>query len=539
MNKVITSCWDNSIRDWDFLSGLQTLKIKAHNTGVYCARFDPSAKYIVSGGDDYLVKLWDANSGKLVSTFKGHKGGVSDVCITADNKYILSESRDGSIRIWNVNTQKELVSLTFLNEDDWFIKTPEGYFDASEGAYKSISFVKGTELYSIDQFFNNFYHPGVYSEALNNNVRAFRDNVFNSIEKSPPPTVEFISPEMNSNLDKDLVTCMVNVSNNGGGVKELRVMQNGKRIDVDDSDLKRMKKAGQSTMKTFEVSLLPGENEIKVSAYSEGEIESKEASVKLFYKGIPKTSDCYVVSIGINKYENENLTLNYARYDAQAVTKVIADKSGKLFNKLYTYQILDKDATKEKILSTLDGIAKVIKKEDVFIFFYAGHGSTVDNLFYFIPTECTSLYQTDKLDKAIDVRTLQEKFKNIAALKQVVFVDACHSGSSVDLLASRGAVEEKALAQLSRSSGIHVMASSDSQQLSAEAESLGHGVFTYILLQALEGKADGAPKDSKVTIYEIKSFIDDQVPEISYKLIHHKQFPNTFSIGHDFPLVTE
>jgi uncharacterized caspase-like protein len=188
-------------------------------------------------------------------------------------------------------------------------------------------------------------------------------------------------------------------------------------------------------------------------------------------------------------------------------------------------------------MSTLDKIAGTIRKEDVFIFFYAGHGSVVDNGFYFITPEITGMYQKDKLREALYVEELQAKFRQLPALKQVVFIDACHSGSSVEALAMRGGTEEKALAQLSRSSGIHVMASSESQQQSAEITSLKHGVFTYVLLQALSGKADGAPADSKVTVYEIKSYIDDQVPELTYKLIKYRQFPSTFSIGHDFPLV--
>jgi uncharacterized caspase-like protein len=179
------------------------------------------------------------------------------------------------------------------------------------------------------------------------------------------------------------------------------------------------------------------------------------------------------------------------------------------------------------------------QKEDVFIYFYAGHGSMVDNGFYFVTSEVTGLYQQDKLKTALFVNELQEKFKILPALKQVVFIDACQSGSSVEALAMRGGAEEKALAQLSRSSGIHVMASSESQQQSAEIKSLNHGVFTYVLLEALSGKADGAPMDSKITVYEIKSYIDDQVPEISYRLIRHKQFPSTFSIGHDFPIVMD
>jgi WD40 repeat protein len=536
-DKIITSAWDGTIRVWDFLSGLQVIKIKAHHGGVYSAKFDPSGKYIISGGDDFMVRLWDATTGALVSEFAGHQGGVGDVNITSDLKYIISGSRDGSIRIWNVEEKRELVSIVFLNENDWFIRNPEGYFDASEGAFSSISFVKGTELYSISQFFNEFYRPGLYSEAFGKSNAAFRQNMVQTIDKYPPPSVEIVLPGGTPAVDDPQAAFMVKVTNNGGGVKEFKVMQNGKRQEVDYSDLKRMTKEGQYAMKTFDLNLVPGVNEISVSAFSDGDIESQPASVNLVYKGLQRTSDCYLLSIGINKYENESLNLTYARMDAEAFSEEINSKGVKLFNKIHSYTLLDKDANKTKILATLDEIAKIMKKEDVFVFFYAGHGSMVENGFYFITSEITGLYQQDKLKNALYVRELQEKFKILPALKQVVFIDACQSGSSVDVLAMRGGAEEKALAQLSRSSGIHVMASSESQQQSAEIKTLGHGVFTYVLLEALNGKADGSPMDSKITVYEIKSFLDDQVPEISYRLIRHKQFPSTFSIGHDFPIV--
>jgi hypothetical protein len=332
---------------------------------------------------------------------------------------------------------------------------------------------------------------------------------------------------------------MVKVTNNGGGVSELKVMHNGKRLDIDDSDLKKMKNEGQYLMKNFEVMLVPGDNDFTISALSNAMIESESAYLSLNLQGTPKNSNCYALCVGINKYENPALDLNYARPDAEAIAKLVKQKGENLFHSVQVSLLLDKEANREAVLNQLDQIGSKITQEDVFIFFYAGHGSMADDLFYFMTTESTGLYQKDKLKDAISAGELQEKLKSIKALKQVLFIDACHSGTSIDLLAARGANEEKALAQLSRSSGIHVMASSESQQQAAEVKSLGHGVFTYVLLEALQGKADGAPKDSKVTIYELKSYIDDQVPEVSYRLIQHKQFPSTFSIGHDFPLVLE
>ncbi len=149
-----------------------------------------------------------------------------------------------------------------------------------------------------------------------------------------------------------------------------------------------------------------------------------------------------------------------------------------------------------------------------------------------------SLYQEEKLVKeAISANELNEKLREITALKQVVILDACHSGSSTKILAARGLTEEKALAQLARSSGIHIMAAAGSEQQAIEFSKLGHGLFTYVLLEALNGQADGAPHDNKVTIYELKSFIDDQVPELSKQHQGAAQYPSTFSLGQDFPMV--
>ena len=535
-DKIITSGWDGTIRIWDFLSGMQLKRIRAHRGGVYNAKYDPSGKYIVSGGDDFLVKEWDASSGELICELEGHQGGVGDVNLTADHKYIISGSRDGSVRIWNLPERRELLSMVFLNENDWFIKNPEGYFDASEGAFSSISFVRGTEVYEIGQFFNEFYRPGLYSEMFKEGKPGFRQNLLQTIEKFPPPDIEIVIPDTSSNVEKPMTTFLVKVINKGGGVKDFKVMHNGKRQEVEALDLKRMTKAGQYAMETFDINLVPGNNEISVSAFSNGDVESAMKSVNLYYNGLQKISDCYVLSVGINRYENEALNLTYARPDAQAFSSFMNSNGEKLFRKVYSYNLYDKVATRENIISSINEISKVINKEDVFIFFYAGHGSTEGNGFYFITSEITGLYQQDKLKNALRVNELQDKFKMIPALKQVVFIDACQSGSSVEVLAMRGATEEKALAQLSRSSGVHVMASSESNQQSAEIKSLGHGVFTYVLLEALNGKADGAPSDSKITVYEIKSYIDDQVPEVSYRLIRHRQFPSTFSIGHDFPV---
>jgi uncharacterized caspase-like protein len=297
---------------------------------------------------------------------------------------------------------------------------------------------------------------------------------------------------------------------------------------------------GESVTYKHAVDLIGGPNTFTATASNKDRLESDPQSVEIFSDHASKSSTCYVLSVGINQYKNPRMSLNYARPDADSFSKIMDEKGTNLFKSIELHTLYDEQATRGGILAKLDALAGKINPEDVFIFYYAGHGSMVDNQFYFIPTEALRLYDASALHKeAIDAGALQERFRNIKALKQLIIMDACQSGGSVELLANRGASEEKAIAQLSRSAGIHVMASAGSEQFAAEFTELGHGLFTYVLIRALQGEADGAPKDGKVTIYELKSFIDDQVPEMTRKLKGKPQYPYTFSRGQDFPVVIE
>jgi len=538
---MVTTSWDGRVKIWDIGTGMQISRFTAHDTKVQALDIDATGKYIVTGADDNTAKLWDLANGKLIMTFTGHAGTVSSVNISPDGKTLITGSHDGTIKSWDLKTGKELLTFIFIGEDDWMVKTKEGYFDASEGAKKSIFFVKGTQIYNIDQFFEEFYRPGLINEVYRTGGQLKSEaDIVKRLEESPPPTVHIVSPFNNDTARSSKIPVMVRFINNGGGISEIRVQNNGKSLPVDNSSLLQSGSQSKYLSRTIDVELVPGENNILISAYSLGRIESRPDTIMIYNKGPERVISCYLVAIGINEYRNPALDLNYARADAEAFSNTIKEKSTSLFKKVEIHELVDTEATKRNILSLMDDLARIIKPEDVLLFYYAGHGSMVENKFFFIPTESVSLYQEDKLNKeSIYAGIIQEKLKNIPALKQIVILDACQSGGSTEILAQRGASEEKALAQLSRGSGVHVLAASGSEQYAAEVSELGHGVFTYILLDALKGSADGAPKDGNVTVYELKAYLNDQVPELTEKYKGSPQWPYTFSIGNDFPIVRE
>ena len=538
---MISTSWDGRVKIWDIGTGMQVSRFTAHDTKVQALDIDATGKYIVTGADDNTAKLWDLADCKLITTFIGHAGTVSSVNISPDGKMLITGSHDGTIKIWDLKTGKELLTFIFIGEDDWLVKTKEGFFDASEGARKSIFFVKGTQIYNIDQFFEEFYRPGLINEVFRTGGQLNSEaNIVKRLDESPPPTVSIVSPANNDTTRSSKIPVVVRFINNGGGISEIRVQNNGKSLPIDNSSLLQSGGQARYLSKTIDVDLVTGENKILISAYSFGRIESRPDTITIYNKGPERVINCYLVAIGINEYKNPALDLNYARADAEAFCNTIKDKGKSLFKKVEIHELVDTEATKKNILSLMDELSRIIRPEDVLLFYYAGHGSMVENKFFFIPTESVSLYQEDRLNKeSIYAGLIQEKLKNIPALKQIVILDACQSGGSTEILAQRGASEEKALAQLSRGSGVHVLAASGSEQYAAEVSELGHGVFTYILLDALHGGADGAPKDGNVTVFELKAYLNDQVPELTEKYKGTPQWPYTFSIGNDFPIVRE
>ncbi len=537
---VVSGSWDGNVCIWDMISGFQLKKINPNQGLIHSVCFSNYGKYFFTGGSDGTIKMWNTDSGKLLKSFEGHKSAVTSLQISPDNQSLISCSIQGVIKVWEIVNAKEIYTYYQLTRNDWFVKSRGGFFDGNAGAKKYVFYVKGMQTFNVDQFFEDFYRPGLLQYAyktrglINENI-----NLNNNLQKSPPPSLKFNQFYNDSILKNDILEIDFQIIDNGGGIDEIKIMQNGKRILSDFTGTKRIKR-GRKINEKMKLLLVPGINKIQISAFSAGRIESNLIEQTVFFESNTNLPDCYVLTIGINKYENESLNLNYAKADSKAFSNLIKKRSKPLFNNMFFYELYDLKASKTNILNAVNEIAKNAKPKDIFIFYYAGHGSMIGTDFYFIPTDCIRIYDTEMLnEKAIIAEEMQKDFSKIKALKQIMILDACQSGGATEVLAQRGSGREKAIAQLSRSAGIHVLASAGSEQFAVEFKSLGHGLFTYILLDALNGSADGSPLDGKVTVYELKSYLDDQVPEYTQRFKGVRQYPQSYSGGNDFPLTLD
>lgn len=83
-----------------------------HLSAVYCVLFERSGKYILTGADDFLVKLWSATDGRLLATFRGASSEITDIAVNIDNTLMAAGSLDRILRVWDLQTTAPIAVLT-------------------------------------------------------------------------------------------------------------------------------------------------------------------------------------------------------------------------------------------------------------------------------------------------------------------------------------------------------------------------------------------------------------------------------------------
>ncbi|KAJ2597814.1 hypothetical protein GGF39_002897, partial [Coemansia sp. RSA 1721] len=80
------------------------VRCHGHKYPTYCVLFDRTGRRMITGSDDFLIKIWCTRTGYLIKTFKGHQGMVSDIALNVENTLLASASTDGTVRIWHLKT---------------------------------------------------------------------------------------------------------------------------------------------------------------------------------------------------------------------------------------------------------------------------------------------------------------------------------------------------------------------------------------------------------------------------------------------------
>jgi hypothetical protein len=264
------------------------------------------------------------------------------------------------------------------------------------------------------------------------------------------------------------------------------------------------------------IGLSKGANIIKIHATdTDGLFVEKSLTVHC----IERRRNLWAVVVGIDSYPNIR-PLKYAVADARAFYDLLV--AGNQVPAENVFLLLNDQATLQELRSALG--TKLKNKagaDDMVIIYFAGHGATERDMMspdgdglekYLLP------YGADPNDlyaSALPMREVAHIFHRIRSERLVFVADACYSGASggrtVSITGVRANLSDRFLERLAGGKGKVIITASSANEVSVEKDELGHGVFTYYLLQGLRGPAD-TDADGLITIDEAYRYVSEKVP---------------------------
>lgn len=351
------------------------------------------------------------------------------------------------------------------------------------------------------------------------------------------------------NVGSDEVGVEVQITEqNGGGIGRIEWRVNGVTLGVESRGLERLPEAGGSSAQPSRppvvvkrtLALEPGENRIEVVAYNGRDlIASDPVQVVLKWDGEKSATPprLHVLAVGVNDYYDSRLKLSYAVPDAKSLGEAMKQAGGSLYQSVDVTSVLDDKVTVDNLDQVFTDLGKKVHPRDVFVFFLAGHGKTVDGRYHFLPQNFRYEDETSIVKRGIDQERFQAWFAKIPARKSILLYDTCESGSLTgDRVQQRGIERVAALEKMTRAMGRTVLSASSDDAPALEGYR-GHGVFTYALLDGLQ--AADTNGNGLIEVTELAAFVDQKVPDLSYQAFKMRQIPQMKIVGSSFPVVSK
>ncbi|HYV37111.1 MAG TPA: hypothetical protein VE988_15500 [Gemmataceae bacterium] len=230
-----------------------------------------------------------------------------------------------------------------------------------------------------------------------------------------------------------------------------------------------------------------------------------------------KTADLHYVAVGVSKMPlmPKDHQLQFPHKDAQDLAKVWNGQKGKLYQNVRGEVLTNETANKNNILAALNRLATNAKTGDTVVFSLAGHGGMNKNLkqWIFEPSNTDPKNYNNTILTETQIRSRLSKL-TARGVTVIVVLDTCQAGAFG-----------------SGSTGVIVLGGCNANQSARDDQRVGNGIFTFALIEALNGKAD-ANGDGLITLAEIRAYVAKRVNELN------NQFPANGPNGSRFEQTT-
>jgi WD40 repeat protein len=116
--------------EWHYLQRLcqpEFRTLRGHDGLVWTISFSPDGRWLVSGGQDSIVRVWDTASGVEVRKLSRHKAPVRSVAFSPCGRWLASASEDRTVILWNAKTGEAVHTLSAQPVPIWSLTfSPDG-----------------------------------------------------------------------------------------------------------------------------------------------------------------------------------------------------------------------------------------------------------------------------------------------------------------------------------------------------------------------------------------------------------------------------
>jgi len=238
--------------------------------------------------------------------------------------------------------------------------------------------------------------------------------------------------------------------------------------------------------------------------------------------------------VGVDDYESGEINdLRYTATDVDAMAQVLVGSAGFPAERVIRMTTgarssADNRPTQVGVLKRLDQLARQIKPEDTFVFYFSGHGFSRGNGKHFLGTVNADPTSMETLElSTVSLARLQQKMAAIRAKRVFFIIDACRNdpekgkGDVPNTLSQGFSRDLVRVAQASGGglAGTAVLFACSEGERAYEWPAKKHGAFTYFLLEGLRGKA--ADARGELTANGLGEYVQNEV--IKWGLLEGKQ----------------
>jgi uncharacterized caspase-like protein len=257
---------------------------------------------------------------------------------------------------------------------------------------------------------------------------------------------------------------------------------------------------------------------------------------------VPDQETSWAVVVGVDNYQVKTISpLQFAASDARYLSQALQEKAriapGHIFTLCSDESSNPSQApTKANLSAIFQLLSKKVGPNDTLLFFYSGHGVMVQDHSFLVTPEADNRNLRTLAATSLDSQELATWMRRTGAKKIMLALDACRDDPSKPAsgVNSRlAAVLERGVRPIARETSAQSSSKSEQafatlfacqkEQSSYEHPSVGHGFFSFYLVEGLKGGA--AKSDGRITLDSLASYVGAKVPEATVKAHLPRQTP--------------